>query len=267
MRANNRLFIIFFLFISFFLSLILSFLLFPTKQANKTKNIVKIPLNLVWPLTPSQGRQGGEGGGKEGKGEPKEIVEVIVPSVRLILSNFGETNGQALYNSLLSAVTKYLSNEGEEKGRKREGRWVYPNGGVYEGGWEEGSPSGGGKFSFLGNTYVGGWGGGVAEGEGICRFFTGDVLKGEWKGGYVEGGGKEKEGVLYCSTGDIFEGGFGGGEKSGRGVWRSRGGRIVVEGEFLEGRGEGRWKGVYKWGGVEVCYEGQVFFFFFFWFK
>ena len=64
----------------------------------------------------------------------------------------------------------------------------YPNGDVYEGGFEDGLFNGYGKYTFAnGDVYEGEWRDGKCEGRGRFTSVAGEVLDGDWMDGEFVG--------------------------------------------------------------------------------
>ena len=89
---------------------------------------------------------------------------------------------------------------------------------------------------------------GEEEGYGTCRYASGNVYEGEWKGGKQEG-----RGTFKFADGAVYEGKYKAGKMDGRGTYRMVDGS-VYEGEFKADMMHG--KGSFKWADG-VVYEGE----------
>ena len=94
-----------------------------------------------------------------------------------------------------------------------KGKYLYPNGDIYEGNWVTGKYNGIGKFkSIFGNIYEGGFVDGKRQGQGIFTYGDGSIYTGQFANNEMNGKGKIK-----YSDGDIYEGNFVNGTREGQG--------------------------------------------------
>ena len=76
-----------------------------------------------------------------------------------------------------------ISYDGEYKDDKRHGRgkFTYPDGRIYEGGWKDDNFDGYGTEIFHTHTYKGHWLNGKKNGKGFCRYSNGSYYRGQWR--------------------------------------------------------------------------------------
>ena len=129
------------------------------------------------------------------------------------------------------------------------GQYRWPNGDVYNGGWQDGKANGQGRFQeFKGGVYGGEWRNNKMHGRGRKKYADGAVYVGEWRRGDREG-----QGLIEYANGNIYEGEWRNDRPHGQGRITFKSGN-VYEGEFKNGKIEGRGKKVFKNGEV---YEGR----------
>eukprot|EP00026_Physarum_polycephalum_P003403 Phypoly_transcript_03414.p1 GENE.Phypoly_transcript_03414~~Phypoly_transcript_03414.p1 ORF type:complete len:520 (+),score=111.47 Phypoly_transcript_03414:218-1777(+) len=124
------------------------------------------------------------------------------------------------------------------------GKYVYPDGSVYEGEWRGGKAHGRGTLLYsTGDRYTGEWIATQKQGQGEFVYANGDVYKGEWKADRAHG-----YGVLMYSNGNRYTGNWVDDKRHGFGVFESNGTRY--EGEWANGRKEGKGSIVFPTGDI-----------------
>jgi hypothetical protein len=169
------------------------------------------------------------------------------------------------------------------------GRYVYADGCVYDGEYNNGKMHGGGTFKFAdGTVYIGEYkddemhgrgtykhaSGGVYEGEykdnnmhgrGTFKYASGAMYEGEYKDGKRNGRGKFKysDGIVYnmhgrgthlYTQGDVYEGEWNNNQKHGRGTFTYADGAVYT-GEWKDDFKHG--KGSYMFARGDAIYEGE----------
>ena len=112
-------------------------------------------------------------------------------------------------------------------------RIKYPTG-IYEGQVNDlDKPHGAGKYIWNnGDIYEGSWQDGVRYGEGIKKYSNGDEYQGDWQDDKKHGIGK-----YIWNNGDIYQGGWRDGRKNDeKGVFISKNPSFKFKGVFLEGK-------------------------------
>lgn len=136
------------------------------------------------------------------------------------------------------------SYEGEFKEGVRSGygKYVYPNGDVYEGGWENNVKHGNGTLTYSskapgaeedaeeeegapkrGGVYTGGFVNGARHGDGSFEYSNGDVYSGQWADGKKHGKGH----YIFKADGTSFRGEWANGQCVG-GKWTHGDGKSVA---------------------------------------
>jgi hypothetical protein len=139
--------------------------------------------------------------------------------------------GNAMAGSGEGVAGEYVGERNAAGQIEGRGKYVYADGGVYEGEWKAGMFEGRGISRFAdGDVYEGEFKAGEKEGRGISRYASGNVYEGEYKADKKEG-----RGISRYASGDVYEGEFKAGEKEGRGIFRFASGD-VYEGEFKAGK-------------------------------
>jgi hypothetical protein len=132
--------------------------------------------------------------------------------------------------------------EGKPHGR---GKYVYPNGDVFEGEYKDGKKNKG-KYRFAtGSVYEGPFLNDKKEGRGSFKFASGDVYEGEYKDGKKEG-----KGVMKFGSGAVYEGEWKDDKKNGKGTMKFANGN-VYEGEWKDDKKHGKGAMKYAEGKVE----------------
>jgi len=106
---------------------------------------------------------------------------------------------------------------------------TYPDGGVYEGNWEEGKRNGKGRCTFSnGHTYDGDWKDDKRIGKGKYTWPNGEVYEGDFMDGKMNGKGK-----LTYLDGGVYEGDYKDGLMNGKGkyTWSDGG---VYDGDWKD---------------------------------
>jgi len=118
-----------------------------------------------------------------------------------------------------------------------KGKYVFPNGDVYEGDYLNGIPHGKGRYTFLnGEVFEGEYLNGLQHGNGRYTHNNGDVFEGEYQLGNPHGKGR-----YTFLNGEAFEGDYLNGLQHGNGRYTYNNGD-VFEGEYQFGRQHGKGK-------------------------
>lgn len=109
----------------------------------------------------------------------------------------------------------------------KKGRYVYPNGSIYQGHYVDGKREGTGTFcDRKGNQYDGQWKADKYDVHGVEKMKYGKIIyEGEFKDGKKTGLGK------LTFDNNVYEGDFKNGKFSGKGVYKFASG-AVYEGDF-----------------------------------
>ncbi|KAL8168178.1 hypothetical protein V2J09_009677 [Rumex salicifolius] len=124
--------------------------------------------------------------------------------------------------------------------RHGHGKLHFPSGAIYEGEFSGGYMHGDGSYTWPGHlTYKGRWRLSLKHGLGYQVYANGDIFEGSWIQGTPEGHGK-----YSWAYGNVYVGDMKGGKMSGRGIltWTTG---DVFEGSWLDGMMHGF--GVYTW--------------------
>lgn len=133
--------------------------------------------------------------------------------------------------------------EGEVKNGKPHGKGKYTStkGWVYEGEFANGAITGHGVIKFAsGGTYDGEFVDQKRNGHGIEKFPDGSIYDGEWKDDKRNGHGK-----YVLTDGMYYDGEWVNDVKQGRGKFTEKAGEytLIYEGEYIDGKREGRFEG------------------------
>lgn len=113
-----------------------------------------------------------------------------------------------------------------------EGTFTFSNGDVYKGQFVEDRFNGKGSYTFAesGDVYEGDFKDDKFDGVGKYTSKLGNSYEGDFKEGKFNGQGK-----LMQADGDNYEGGFKDDLPSGKGVLKDKDGKVIYEGEFMNG--------------------------------
>ncbi|MBO5477770.1 MAG: hypothetical protein J6A15_08475 [Clostridia bacterium] len=137
-----------------------------------------------------------------------------INNTTLITPNVEVTNINMSSGLEASDSGKYTGNVVDGK-RQGEGKYVWDDGTIYEGTFENNTISGTGKLtSPTGDVYEGEFKLGKKNGKGKYTFNNGDVYEGDFLDDYMSGNGK-----YIFSSGDIYEGEFSNNKFNGEGTY------------------------------------------------
>lgn len=116
------------------------------------------------------------------------------------------------------------------------GKYLFPNGLVYEGSFVNGKASGKGKATYQdGSTYVGDFVNGKMEGRGIFLYANGNTYNGGWLGNVKSGQGTQ----TLKQSDELYVGQFANDKRNGKGKATYKNGDIY-DGDWVNGLREGQ---------------------------
>eukprot|EP01040_Poterioochromonas_malhamensis_P010222 gene10222-11119_t len=132
---------------------------------------------------------------------------------------------QALQSYIKPTESGYIGEVNENGKPHGRGRFLYANGDIYDGEWNDGERHGKGRQRFVsGDLYEGDWTDGIMQGKGKYSYVTGDVYEGDWREAMMHG-----IGTFRGAEGDVYEGEYDESRRHGKGK------DILANGTIYEG--------------------------------